>query len=133
MKVLVIQNSPVICERLLALLAESGQYEGLGCVTGATAALELVRACEPDALLLDLHLKYGGSGFKVLESLRRRQDELPVILLSGSDDLKYRQQAQAVGATALLSKTTQFDQILPTLDGLFHGKPFTLAAGELRP
>lgn len=133
MKVLVIPNSPVICEKLLVLLAESGHYEGLGCVTGATTALDLVRAYEPDVLLLDLHLKFGGSGFKVLESLRRRQDELPDILLSGSDDLQWRQQPQAVSAAALLSKSSQFDQILPTLDGLCESKCAAMAAGELRP
>lgn len=116
MKVLVIENAPAICERLLTLLAESGRYEGMGCVTCAGVALELIDACQPEALLLDVRLA-DGSGLQVLEMLRAKQRDLPTILLSDCVGWQYQIRAQALGA-ALLDKTEQFDAILPTLDGL---------------
>jgi len=118
MKVLVIENSSVICERLLTLLADSGKYEGMGCVTCSSVALDLIEHCRPDALLLDLRLA-DGSGFKVLETLHAAQRSIPTILLSDCTGWQYQIRAQALGAIALLNKTEQFDAILPTLDRLF--------------
>lgn len=118
MKVLVIENAPAICKRLLTLLAESDKYQGMGCVTCSSVALELIDECQPDALLLDLRLA-DGSGFKVLETLRTAQRQLPTILLADAINPQYQTRAQALGAVALLSKTEQFDDILPTLDSLF--------------
>lgn len=118
MKVLVIENAPAICKRLLTLLAESDKYQGMGCVTCSSVALELIDECQPDALLLDLRLA-DGSGFKVLETLRTAQRQLPTILLADAITPQYQTRAQALGALALLSKTEQFDDILPTLDSLF--------------
>jgi DNA-binding NarL/FixJ family response regulator len=121
MKILVIENSAVICERLLALLAESGKYEALGCVTCAVAALELVEACRPDALLLDLRLS-DGSGLRVLEGLHKMGSAVPVVVLSENDGWHYRAYAQTMGAAAFLRKSTQFDQIVPTLDRVLGGE-----------
>jgi len=117
MKVLVIENSSAICERLLALLSESGRYEGLGCVTCAVAAIELIEDCRPDALLLDLRLS-DGSGFKVLEALRSQNLSLPVIALSDCDGWQYQIRSLALGAAAFLCKATQSDLIIPSLDRL---------------
>lgn len=117
MKVLVIENAPTICQRLLSLLAESDKYQGMGCVTCSSVALELIEECRPDALLLDLRLA-DGSGFKVLETLRATGCPLPTILLADAISAQYQTYAESLGA-ALLSKSEQFDDILPTLDRLF--------------
>jgi DNA-binding NarL/FixJ family response regulator len=116
MKVLVIENAPAICERLLALLEASGRYEGMGCITCASLALDLVDECRPDALLLDVRLP-DGSGLAVLEELRGQRRDIPTILLADTLGWQYRIRAQALGAT-LLSKTEEFEAILPALDGL---------------
>lgn len=117
MNILVVQNSQAICQRLLALLTESGRYSARGCVTCIAAVMELVKACHPDALVLDLRLP-DGSGFKVIEQLRSQHQDLPVILLADSNNTRYALHAQTLGATTLLSKLTQFDEIIPTLDRL---------------
>lgn len=128
MKVLVIENSAVICERLLSLLAESGAYQGLGCVPCVSGALERYATDQPDALLLDLRLA-DGSGFQVLEALRQCQHGVPVIVLSENDSWHYRRRAESLGAAAFLRKSTQFDLILPTLDRVLHASA-RRASGE---
>lgn len=114
MKVLVIENSTAVCERLLDLLAEGGGYEAIGCAGSSAAALELIETRRPDALLLDMHLD-DGSGFRVLEKLRSRGLSVPTIVLSGYDDRQYRLRAESLGAAAYLHKSTQFEDIVPTL------------------
>lgn len=114
MKILVIENSPVVCERLLALLADSGDYETFGCAASVATALALIKTRRPDTLLLDLHLD-DGSGFQVLEKLRDDGVATPTIVISECDEPQYRQRAQALGAAAYLHKSTQFEDIVPTL------------------
>jgi DNA-binding NarL/FixJ family response regulator len=119
MKILVIENAPAICKRLLALLDDSGRYEGIGCVTCTTSALELIASCQPDALLLDLRLA-DGSGLKLLETLRAAANTIPTVLLADCVGWQYQIRAQALGAP-LLNKTESFEAILPTLDALLAG------------
>lgn len=117
MKILVVENSSAVCKRLLALLARSGRYEGIGCAATPAAALELVDSCHPDAVLLDQRLD-GGSGFHLLETLRNRGLTMPVIMLSASQGAQYRTHAWALGANAFLCKSSQFEEIVPTLNRL---------------
>lgn len=116
MKVLVVEDSPVVLERLLALLALSGRYEGIGCRNGGDA-LELADACRPAALLLDVRLD-AGNGLALLERLRGRGLTAPVVMLADDDGRQYHACAAAQGADALLCKPTQFEEIVPTLDRL---------------
>jgi len=121
MKILMVERSWAICERLLALLDKSGKYVGLGCVSSSPAVLELVETSRPDAILLDLRLD-DTDGFQLLELLRSRGLTIPVVMLSMSHGWQYRIRAQAAGADAFLCKCTQFDEILPTLDHLLARK-----------
>lgn len=121
MKVLVVENSPAISERLLALLAASGIYEGFGCAASVMAALAFVETWHPDALLLDQRLD-DGSGFQLLELLRSRGLTMPVVMLSTSQGSQYQIHAQKLGADAFLCKSTQFEEIIPTLNRLLSSQ-----------
>lgn len=127
MKILVVENSPAVGKRLLTLLAASGRYQGMGCAVTVMSALELVDLCHPDAVLLDQRLD-GGSGFQLLELLRGRGLTLPVVMLSASDGEQYRAHARTLGADAFLCKSTQFEEIIPTLDRLLPAPKITDAA-----
>jgi len=127
MKILVVESSIAVGERLLALLARSGKYTALGCAASAAQALEMIAVERPDALLLDLYLN-DGSGFKLLEVLRTWQLPLPVIVLSINHGWQYQIQAKALGAAAFLCKSTQFEDIVPTLDRLLHADAAGLEA-----
>jgi CheY-like chemotaxis protein len=52
---------------------------------GGVEGLQLTRLFEPNAILLDLNLP-GMSGLEVLDYLRRDYPEIPVVMLSRSED-----------------------------------------------
>jgi DNA-binding response OmpR family regulator len=116
MKILVVENSQPIRERLLSLLARSGRYEGIACAP-SSAVLMLGETLQPAALLVDVRLN-GISGFQLLKDLRALGFIVPVVMLSASGDAKYPLHAEALGANAFLCKTTDFEKIIPTLDRL---------------
>jgi len=116
MKILVVENSLPVRERLLALLATSGRYEGIAC-TVRSAVQMLGETPQPAALLVDVRLN-GSNGFQLLKDVRARGFTTPVIMMSSSNDAQYPLHAEALGANAFLCKTTDFEKIIPTLDRL---------------
>lgn len=70
----------------------------------------------PGLLLLDLKMPLK-TGFEVLEWLRAQSQfqELPVIILSSSDDKTDLKRAQELGVTAYFVKSPQFDDVIQYL------------------
>ena len=66
---------------------------------------------EGDCLILDVHLP-GMSGIELLETMRRRGDMLPVIVISGRIDAMTRNRARTAGALAVVEKPYQVEEVL---------------------
>ena len=69
----------------------------------------VARERRPDLILLDIHFPPGfefnsllWNGFTILQWLRRFNEaaDVPIILITGGDSLKYKEEALAKGATA---------------------------------
>jgi two-component system response regulator FixJ len=76
--------------------------------------LDADSSAEGDCLILDVHLP-GMSGIKLLETMRRRGDMLPVIVISGRIDTATRNRARAAGALAVVEKPYQVEEVLDLL------------------
>ena len=68
-------------------------------------------ADEGDCLILDVHIP-GMSGIELLETIRRRGDMLPVIVITGRIDAMTTNRARAAGALAIVEKPYQPEELL---------------------
>jgi two-component system, LuxR family, response regulator FixJ len=73
--------------------------------------LDQVRPAAGDCLLLDLHMP-GMSGLEVLEALRRRGDEVPVIIVTGRSTPVAKRRAEAAGILAFVEKPYHVEVLL---------------------
>lgn len=89
------------------------------CVAGLFDALE--RHPHVDLLLLDLNLP-GAYGFNALAYLRGSHPELPVVVISASDDPHTRQRALAFGAQNFVSKSADAATIGRQLRAVLRGE-----------
>ncbi|MBD3399359.1 MAG: response regulator [Candidatus Coatesbacteria bacterium] len=98
-------------------LKKALEADGLEALTAADLAAARAALAErsPDALLLDLKLP-DGSGFELLEELRRNQPELPVIILTAYGDVRSAVKAMRSGAWDFLEKPFELDVVLFTLE-----------------
>jgi DNA-binding NarL/FixJ family response regulator len=74
-----------------------------------------------DLLLLDLNLP-GAYGFNALAHLRGSRPELPIIVVSASDDLGTKRQAAAFGAQSFVSKSADAATIGESVKAVLRGE-----------
>ncbi len=111
MKALVVDDNTLIRKMIRAVLEE----EGLECheASDVASALESIRELNPDVCFLDQYMP-DGDGLKVLRTLQA----LPggprprIYLLTGSPDESIVSQALNLGASGVLFKPVNPDQIL---------------------
>lgn len=100
-------------ERIRALITRSLSAEGHTVVSAGDgiAALDRLASEDIDLVLLDLMMPRC-NGLTVLSSMRQRQDDTPVIVLSGVTDIAARVQALDRGAVDVVAKPFSLVELL---------------------
>ena len=102
-KVLVVEDVPELARLLEMTLELDGRFVPVGTATSGGAALDLAARERPDAVVLDLAID-GVDGIAVLPSLRRMLPNARIIIFTGHDDARLREQALEAGASAWVLK-----------------------------
>lgn len=111
---LIVEDTPLVAERLSQLLTETDRIEILGPASTVTEAIELIDAHAVEGALVDLALD-GGSGFSVIEHIRDRDTACLIIVLTGHVSDELRRRCEVLGADHFLHKSTQFEQAVELL------------------
>ncbi|MBW2243124.1 MAG: EAL domain-containing protein [Deltaproteobacteria bacterium] len=106
-RVLVVDDDPSVRRTLGRALDRDGLEPVIA--PDGQAALRAFDECAPQLVLLDVQMP-GMSGFEVCEALRARPDgdELPIVMMTGMEDLQAIQNAYDAGATDFVTKPIQW-------------------------
>src|SRR5213078_548918 len=98
--------------KLVGLLERSLRFEGFEVVCAHTsdAALAVLRAGEPDLVLLDIGMP-GRDGIAVLRETRRVSD-VAVVMLTARDEVRDKVGALDLGADDYVAKPFDFDELI---------------------
>jgi len=111
LRVLVVEDSPVVAERLRECLRELPGVSLVDTINRESAAIEKIALGGIDVIILDLHLERG-TGFGVLRSIKAAAGDRPIAIIFTNYDLpEYRRQAMALGAQHFLDKARDFERI----------------------
>lgn len=114
MKVFVVEDAPLLRERLEALIASIPGLSVAGHASGAAAAVRDILAARPDVVVLDIHLAEG-NGFDVLRGLRAAAF-MPLIYVLTNYPLEgYRKTAERLGARGFFDKSNEIDRLRDAL------------------
>lgn len=116
MKVFLVEDAPLLRERLVALIASVGGIN-VGHADGAQQAIEGILARLPDAVVLDLHLREG-NGFDVLRAVRKEAPAIGFFVLTNHPHEHYRANAERLGARGFFDKSSEFDKLRAALAAL---------------
>jgi two-component system, NarL family, response regulator DevR len=119
MRLLIVEDSPIVAERLMELLVDVPGLEIAGSAGDVDATVRLIARVNPDAILLDLQID-GGTGLDVLRAAKASKRNIAVIVLTNSVLEPFRQACLDAGADYFLDKSNEFQQlpaILAQIDG----------------
>ena len=102
-RILIVEDEPNIVESLRFILEQAGFI--IDIVADGSSALDRLREGDFQAVVLDVMLP-GMNGFDVLRSIRAdgRTRETPVIVLTAKGQANDRKTAEAIGASAFITK-----------------------------
>jgi DNA-binding NarL/FixJ family response regulator len=121
MKVFIVEDSPLVVDRLMAMFAEfEGGVEVVGQADEAASAIGSIRELKPDAVVLDIRLARG-TGLDVLEHVKRDQHAPIVMMLTNYPHPQYRRRCFEYGADYFLDKSTEFDSVRGVFKDLLAG------------
>ncbi len=122
MKVLLVDDSLIIRQRIIKLLTTMKEVEIVGEAQNAPDATNLVLLRKPDVVILDLQL-IESTGFEVLRSAKKDKPSPLVIILTNFPYPQFRRLSLNAGADFFFDKSTEFDKIMPLFKQLIQGGP----------
>ena len=122
MKILVVDDHPIVRAGVKRLLAGEGDIETIEVASGREA-LAAIRAEKPDIVILDLNLP-GIGGFDILARLAREEPRPRILVLSMHDDPIFAMRALEAGAVGYVSKNAPPTQIIDAIARIRKGQTY---------
>ncbi len=116
-KVLIVDDSAVIRQRLADLLSGSNGVRVVGQASGPAEALASLPILKPNVVTLDVRMP-GGSGIDVIRPIKEASAGVTIIMLTNYPCPRYERECRERGADFFLDKSRDFGRILEILNGL---------------
>jgi DNA-binding NarL/FixJ family response regulator len=114
LKVFIADSSPSILERLDSLLFEIPSIEIAGHAKDGEEAIALIRACDPEVVILDSSLPPAG-GLSLLRKLKSQGSAPVIIVITSFPTLQYRMKFHEAGAAYFFDKSRELDRLVEAL------------------
>jgi two-component system chemotaxis response regulator CheB len=105
-RVLVVEDSPVVAEHLRRIISADPRFNVVGIASSGEEAITMVERLTPDVISMDIRLP-GMEGFEATRRIMSRQPT-PIVVVSGNfgDDVPITMRALQAGALAVVEKPT---------------------------
>jgi DNA-binding NarL/FixJ family response regulator len=108
--VYVVEDAPLVRERLIEMLDATPGTQVVGAAARADQAIRGILEERPDVVLLDLRLAQG-SGLDVLRAVHDIAPEITFYMLTNFASEPYRQLAARLGAQDFFDKSSEFERV----------------------
>ena len=120
MRVVIVDDSVVIRQRLVRVLSELDGIEVVGQAADVPVAKVLVERLKPDVAILDIRMP-SGSGADLLRELKQLTPAPKVIMLTNYPYPENRKKCMDLGADFFFDKSTEFQEMVGLLGRMATG------------
>ena len=110
-KILIVDSSLIIIERLLGLLNEMCENQVITKTNTYAEALEKLTSEKYDVVVMDTQLP-DKSGFELLSFIKKNYPEIKTILLTNQSSDFYRVKGKKIGTDYFIDKSEEFEKIV---------------------
>jgi DNA-binding NarL/FixJ family response regulator len=119
--VFIVDDHPIIRQGLALLINREPDLAVCGDAEEAGSALRLIEELKPDLVVVDISLS-GPDGLDLLKSIRARDPNLPVLILSMMDEFLYAERGLRAGANGYIMKQQATEQVLVAIRRILGGE-----------
>ena len=116
-KVLIVDDSSLLRERLKDALSEIDGIEIIGEAQDKYEAINSIGKLNPDVVILDIRMPKG-NGFEVLHNVKKDRPSCVVIIFTNYPYPQYRKKCMEAGADFFFDKSMEFEKIPEVLGQL---------------
>jgi len=110
MKVLIVDDSFVVRDRISEMLSGITGVEIVGNAANSITAIYMVNTLKPDTVTLDIRIPVE-NGIEVLKKIKRSHPSTIVVMLTNFSHEQYRAECFKHGADYFLSKSDEFEKL----------------------
>ncbi|MGN6626657.1 MAG: response regulator transcription factor [Tepidisphaeraceae bacterium] len=133
-RILVVDDHPIVRERLAELINQEPDLFVCGEAEDSTQALKAVQSLQPDLAIVDITLK-NTYGIELIKQFKDVCPKLPVLVLSMHDESLYGERSLRAGAKGYLTKQEATRQVVTAIRRILAGEVFvsdSMAASILK-
>jgi DNA-binding NarL/FixJ family response regulator len=120
MRIIIVDDDPLILNALETSLGRQEDISVVGCASNGIKAVELCETSQPQVVLMDIQMP-DMDGIAAARLIKSRFPQIKIMMLTTFDDRQNIQQALAAGADGYLLKTDKIGQIAGKLRLLMEG------------
>jgi DNA-binding NarL/FixJ family response regulator len=122
-KVLIVDDQPLFCHGLTALIAGKPGYTVIGSVARLYDALEMADREKPLLAIVEINLR-NESGLDIISQLKSHYPDMVILVLSMYDERYYSERILRLGARGYIMKTETPDRVWEAIQAVMAGKVF---------
>jgi DNA-binding NarL/FixJ family response regulator len=120
-RIFIVDDHPVVRQGLALLINREADLAVCGDAEEAQSALQKIESLKPHLVVVDISLS-GPDGLELLKSIRMRDPNLPVLILSMLDELLYAERALRAGASGYIMKQEATEKVLVAIRRILGGE-----------
>jgi len=120
-RILIVDDHPMTRMGIKMVIDGEPGLEVCGEAATAGEALDAAIRLKPDLVLTDVSL-IGRSGFELVQDLRARCPDIPVLILSMHAETSYARRALEIGARGYMMKCEHSDKVLEAIHTVLNGR-----------
>lgn len=120
-RVLICDDQDLVCEGLKAILSTDPELEVVGVANDGAEAIEMIPACRPDLVLMDLKMP-GMNGIHATRHISQQHPQIHVLVLTTYDADNWVFDAIRAGARGYLLKDTPRERLIAAIKETVTGK-----------
>lgn len=123
-KVLVVDDHPIVREGLFTIINGEPDFEVVDLVESGDLAIDRAINLMPDIILMDLVMPHGMDGLQSIKMILEKNPKARILVLTSfGEDSKIFQSIQA-GAAGFLLKDSHPDELLQAMRKIYNNQPF---------
>jgi DNA-binding NarL/FixJ family response regulator len=119
--VFIVDDHPIVRQGLALLINREPDLAVCGDAEEACSAMQRIGETQPDLIVVDISLN-GPDGLDLLKTIRSRDANLPVLILSMLDELLYAERALRAGASGYIMKQEATERVLIAIRRILGGE-----------